>query len=531
MSGTVLTGRFAFSHADMDKAADDLLHVLQSDPDNGELRQEAFAAAVMAGQPQALDLARQLPSNSVAVLLLADGDVKAGDWRAAEARFAGLPQQGAMAVVRPLLVAWAQQGAGATDKALATLRPFVAGAGSRGVFALHAALINDQVGRNAEAARLYRLAMAHGGLNFESGAIEASWQARNGQPAEARGILRAMVAANPGLSIAEAALLQSAASPKVANAADGVAEAYLALAGALQQQPAGSGLSLLLLRLALALRPDLTAARLLSADLEASNRQWDAAAAILAPVPSVDPLAALAQLRQASYAEHAGHPAAARRRLGELADQYPSRPEPLAALAALQVADDQFVDAAATYGRAIARLRQPGKLDWVLFYRQAMAYDRAHDWRHAEADLLHALELSPDQPYVLNYLGYAWTEQGRNLPRAQRMLERAVAQQPNDGSIVDSLGWTLLRQGNSTGAVRTLERAVELLPEDSAINGHLGDAYQAAGRRLEAETQWRRALILNPDPRDEKALQAKLDGPGPSKPGRAGSSAAARRVE
>ena len=192
--------------------------------------------------------------------------------------------------------------------------------------------------------------------------------------------------------------------------------------------------------------------------------------------------------------------------------------------AAAQSADEQFDAAAATYGRAIARLGQPGKLDWALFYEQGMAYDRAHDWPHAEADLLHALELSPDQPYVLNYLGYAWTEQGRNLPRAQQMLEHAVAQQPNDGSIVDSLGWTLLRQGNSAGAVRMLERAVELSPEDSAINGHLGDAYQAAGRRLEAETQWRRALILHPDPQDEKALQAKLDGAGPS-------DTAARRVE
>ncbi len=522
-SGAVLTGRFAFGHEEMGAAADDFLRALQSDPGNTELRQEAFAAAMMAGRPQALELAHQLPSNPAALLLLADADVKAGNWHGAEARFAGLPGQGAMAVLRPLLQAWAQQGAGATDKALATLRPFVEDTRSGGVFALHAALINDQADRKLEAARLYRLVMAQGEFSLESGTVVASWQARNGQPAEARSTLRAMVEANPDLSITEPALLQSAASPKVVDAADGMAEAYLAMAGTLQQQEA-SELSLLLLRLALALRPDLTAARLMSAELEANHRQWEAAAAILAPVAPADPLAALAELRQAHYAERAGHPAAAKRQLDELADRYPSRPEPLAALAAMQSADEQFDDAAATYGRAIARLQQPGKLDWLLFYEQGMAYDRAHDWPHAEADLLHALQLSPEQPYVLNYLGYAWTEQGRNLPRAQQMLEHAVAQQPNDGSIVDSLGWTLLRQGNYAGAVRMLERAVELSPEDSAINSHLGDAYQAAGRLPEAETQWRRALILHPDPQDEKALQAKLDS--------AGSSAtAARRVE
>ncbi len=523
-SGAILTGRFALGRADVDTAADDFLRALRSDPGSAELRQEAFAAAVMAGRPQALGLARQLPSNPAAALLLANMDVKSGDWRAAEARFAGLPGQGATAILRPLLQAWALRGAGATDKALATLRPFVEGAGHRSVFALHAALINDQADRKAEAARLYQLAMAEGPPDLESGTMEASWQARSGQAAEARATIQAMVDANPDLSIAEPALLQSVARARVANAMDGVAEAYLSMAGALQQQQDASGLCLLLLRLAQALRPDLTAARLLSADLEADSRQWGAAAAVLALVPSADPLAALVQLRQAGYAEHQGHTADAKRQLERMADQYPSRPEPLAALASLQSADGQFDGAAATYGHAIARLRQPGRQDWTLFYQQGLAYDRAHDWPRAEAGFLRALELSPDQPSVLNYLGYAWTEQNRNLARAQQMLERAVAQQPNDGSVVDSLGWALLRQGDQAGAVHMLERAVELSPEDSAINGHLGDAYLAAGRRPEAETQWRRALVLHPDPRDEKALQAKLDGAGPS-------ATAARRVE
>ena len=132
--------------------------------------------------------------------------------------------------------------------------------------------------------------------------------------------------------------------------------------------------------------------------------------------------------------------------------------------------------------------------------------------RSAEADFLHALQLSPDQPYVLNYLGYAWTEQGRNLPRARQMIERAVELRPNDGSIVDSLGWVLLQQGDTAGAVRFLERAVELDSEDATVNGHLGDAYMAAGRKREAQVQWRRALILNPEPQEVQALEAKLAG-------------------
>lgn len=120
------------------------------------------------------------------------------------------------------------------------------------------------------------------------------------------------------------------------------------------------------------------------------------------------------------------------------------------------------------------------------------------------------MKLSPDEPSVLNYLGYSWTEQGHELDRAQQMIKRAAEQRPNDGAIVDSLGWVELRKGDVAGAVASLERAVEMEPEDPTINGHLGDAYWAAGRKLEAEYQWRRALTLNPEPDDAAHFQSRL---------------------
>jgi tetratricopeptide (TPR) repeat protein len=322
------------------------------------------------------------------------------------------------------------------------------------------------------------------------------------------------VQASPELAIAEPALQLTASTQQVKNAADGIAEAYLALAAALQRQDA-TDFSLSLLRLALDLRPEFTPARLLAADIQFRQGQVSAATAMLSQVAASDALIAVVQLRLAQYAERDGHTAEAQQQLEQLASQYPQRPEPLALLAQMQRDQDHFRESADTYGRAIARLAKPGPADWSLFYEQGIVYDRAHDWPHAEADFLRALELSPDQPYVLNYLGYAWTEQGRNLQQARQMIERAVEERPNDGSIVDSLGWVLLRQGDTAGAVRFLERAVELQPEDSTVNGHLGDAYMAVGRRREAEVQWRRALILNPDPQDVAALQAKLAGVSP----------------
>ena len=120
------------------------------------------------------------------------------------------------------------------------------------------------------------------------------------------------------------------------------------------------------------------------------------------------------------------------------------------------------------------------------------------------------MRLKPDQPYVLNYLGYSWVDQGINLARAQKMIERAVELRPNDGYIVDSLGWVLFRLGDFPRAARQLERAVELRPQDPTINDHLGDAYWRVGRAVEARFQWRRALSLDPDPDQASAIQDKI---------------------
>ena len=517
-SADILAGSFAMQQTDADTAAQDFIAALKADPQNSELQQQAFAAAVMAGRPEAVTLAHELPSSPIAALVLGNADVKAGNWRAAEAEFAILPSQGATQVLQPLLRAWAEQGAGATDEALNTLRPFVEGTRYRGIFALHAAMINDQAGRAADAGRLYRLAMVeYGALNLRLGTIVASWQARSGQEGEAHATIRATVQASPDLAIAEPALQQAVAATSVATATDGVAEAYLALAASLRQQDAAD-FALLLLRMAIDLRPDFAAARLLAAEIQTSAGQVQAAAATLSAIPPSDPLIAVAQLRLAQYAEREGHTAEAEQQLEQMAEQYRQTPEPLALLAEMQRGEDHFAEAVETYARAIQRLRRPGPADWALFYEQGIAYDREHDWPHAEADMLQALDLAPDQPYVLNYLAYAWTEQGRNLPRARQMIERAVEERPNDGSIVDSLGWILLRQGDKAGAVHFLERAVELQPEDSTINSHLGDAYMAAGRPHEAQVQWRRALILHPDPQDIPVLQAKLAGAGDARP-------------
>jgi tetratricopeptide (TPR) repeat protein len=512
-----LTGRFALSQADAQTASTQFLTALAARPDDRELLQQAFISSMIAGRTEALQLARQLPDSQAAQLLLGQSDVLAGRWQAAEQRFRALPHQGVAQLLQPLLIAWAQQGDGHTEAAVATLRPFIEGQRFRGVYALHAALIADQGGRTAEAAKLYRQAESDfGGTNLRLAQILASAAARQGHPAEAQRILAAMAASAPDMSIAVKPLAAASMAPAVPRPQDGIAEAYLALAATVRAQDS-SDFAMLLLRLALDLRPEFTAARLLAAETLSTQRHLENALQMLTPVAADDPLISVVRLQRASLSDRLGHTEEAMHELQRLGRDFPDSPAPLLREGDILRSKNRFAEAAVVYDRAIERIKTPKSSDWLAYYDRGICYERSRQWPKAEADFKRALALSPDEPFVLNYLGYSWADMGRNLVQARDMIEKAVQRRPNDGAIVDSLGWVMLRQGFTADAVKTLERAVEMEPEDASINGHLGDAYWAAGRKLEATYQWRRALIFNPEPDDAAKLEAKLhDGGQPS---------------
>ncbi len=508
--GAYLGGRFAAAEGDAGRASDLFLAGLKRDPGNPDIQLQAFLATLMAGRPEAVTLARQMQNNLMAQLLLGNADAKEGRWSSAENRFAALLRQGPVPLLQPLLVAWSQQGGGRTDAALATLKPFVEGQRFRGGYALHAAMIADIAGRDPEAGRLYRIAQTDsGGLNLQLARILASWEVRQNRTPVAQQIFAALQDNSGDIAISVPALYQSAGKRPVRDAKDGMAEAYLALAGALRGQDSNE-MALLMLRLALDLQPDLAVARLLSADILDGAKHPEAALAALKPIASDDPLIAVARLRQAALSQKIGNTDATLKLLDSAAEANPDRPEPLAMRGDILREQRRFAEAVGAYDAAISKVPHPIRANWPLFYERGIALERSQNWPRAEADFTRALELSPDEPYVLNYLGYSWTEQNKNLPRARQMIERAVEQRPNDGAVIDSLGWVVLRQGDVAGAVKLLQRAAELQPVDATVNLHLGDAYWAAGRKLEAQFQWRRSLNLSPEPDDVPRLEAKL---------------------
>src|SRR6201996_1053799 len=320
--GNYLAGRYALSEGDSQTAATDLLKAESQNPGDPEVTLQAFIASLNAGRPEAVKLARQLPDSQVAQLVLADVDMRAGRWQAAEARFHGLPRQGMTQLLQPLLVAWAQQGDGRTDTALSTLRPYVDNPRFRSLFALQAAMIADLGNRPDVAAGLYRTVQSTmTEPNLRLAQIMASWQARSGQPTEAQKTLATLPVGAPDLSIAMPALMASVTKRPVPRAIDGVAEAYFTFAALLRAQDADD-FSMIMLRLALDLRPDFTAARLLAADILGNQHHQQAALRMLNEVPASDPIYPVVQLRRAVLVDRLGRPDEAMRDLERMARDY-----------------------------------------------------------------------------------------------------------------------------------------------------------------------------------------------------------------
>ena len=293
------------------------------------------------------------------------------------------------------------------------------------------------------------------------------------------------------------------------NVDQGAAEVLYGLGAAGDRQ--GDDLAgLIYLRLSLYLYPDNSLALLTLGDLYERINQNEQALDIFQDVPQSDPQRETADIEISQALENLGRSDQALRYLRNVVDDHPYDEQALSALGNLQRAHDHYDEAIVTYTRALAASKKPETANWPLYYFRGIAYERSKQWPKAEADFKHALQLFPDQPLVLNYLGYSWVDKGMHLDQAFPMLRRAVELRPTDGYIVDSLGWAEYKLGHYKEAVTDLEKAIDLKPADPVINDHLGDAYWRVGRKLDAHFQWNHARDMGADPTDMPRILQKI---------------------
>jgi Flp pilus assembly protein TadD len=269
-------------------------------------------------------------------------------------------------------------------------------------------------------------------------------------------------------------------------------------------------LGLIYLQLALYLAPGHPMALISLADLYENVKKPEYAIKTYERVAMGSPMYRYAQIQRALGLDTLDRTDEAKTALEKLIAEAPSELEAVTALGNIMRGRKQFADCADVYSKGIDPAAKSERANWVLFYFRGICHERSKQWPKAEADFQKALELFPNQPLVLNYLGYSWVDQGVHLDEGMAMIRRAVDQRSDDGYIVDSLGWAYYRIGNYEEAVKHLDRAVELKPEDPTINDHLGDAYWKLGRELEARFQWSHARDLKPEEDELAKIEEKL---------------------
>ena len=517
-SGSYLAARHAGRQRDAAIEAAYYRAALKRDPKNGELLDRAFLSLVVGGDiDEAVKLAERVAQSDktdrVSRLVIGVNEIKRKQYPAARKDLAQSIRGPITDLTATLLSSWATAGAGDAKGAVAAIDK-LAGPDWYAIFKdLHAGMIYDFANNQAEAGK--RLERAYKLDSSALRVVEAygSWLSRNRPSDEALAVFEAFDKVLPRHPLVTEAMTKLKAGEKlpqlVSSAQAGAGEALYGLGASLGRR-GGEDLGLVYLQLALHLAPNHPLALLSLADLYESIKKPDLAINVYERIPASSPLFRNAAIQMASNLDALDRSSEAEKHLDTLIKQHPADVEAIVALGNILRGHKKFAECGDVYSKAVATIPKPEKANWVIFYFRGICYERSKQWPKAEADLKKALELFPDQPHVLNYLGYSWVDQGINLDDGMAMIKKSVQQRPDDGYIVDSLGWAYYRTGNYEEAAKQLERAIELKPEDPTINDHLGDAYWRIGRTLEANFQWAHARDLKPDPDDLPKIEEKL---------------------
>jgi len=517
-AGSYLAARHAGAERDSATAAAYYLNVLKLDPHNPDLLSRSFLSVLTDGDVEAAaKLAERVlevdHNDRIARLVIGVRELKLKQYGPARQSFVQSVRGPVTDLAGAMLTAWALSGSGDTRPAIDTLDK-LNGPDWYAIFKdLHAGLILDLANNKKDAGKRFAATYKNDPTALRTVEAYGRFLSRNGSKDDALKVYQDFAKALPDHPIVNEEIKQISEGQKLPPLVDspqaGAAEALYGLGASIGRR-GGEDLALIYLQLALYLEPSHGMALLSLGDLYEELKKPDLAIKAYERVPPNSPLARNAEIQLAVDLDSLDRTDEAKAKLQHVIAEHPKDTEAIIELGNILRGRKQFADCADVYSKAIDTIAQPDKSNWVMFYFRGICYERSHQWPSAEADMKKALELYPEQPLVLNYLGYSWVDQGVHLDDGMSMIRRSVEQRPDDGYIVDSLGWAYFRTGNYDEAVKNLERAVELKPEDPTINDHLGDAYWRVGRVLEAHFQWQQAKDLKPEPEDLPKIEDKL---------------------
>ena len=534
-SGAYLAGRAAEFDNDLESAVAYYERALAFDPDNSELQQSLLLALVSQGKlEEALPYAEKLKSvpeiERFSRLALAVDAFNEGDFSAAERWLQLVVESDLDRLITGAMIGWAKLGQGDVDGALAHIEGLEGPAWYSLFKDYQRALMLSQAGRDAQAEQAFEdlfselspRAVAPETFGRIAEAYAAHLSSR-GRADEALAVLDQ--ADEQGGGIVTIAILREqmeagkTLEPMVTTPSEGASEILLNVATELASG-GGDSFVRLYLHYGLALRPESDALLVQLARVAERQQESERAIAFYRRIDAGSSWARFADFQIGLNLADLDRNEEGVTHLKSVLEEDPSDLRAYVALGGVYAAQKDYRSAADLYDRAVAQIEEPEREHWNIFYQRGIAYERLKEWEKAEPNFKTALELYPDQPQVLNYLGYSWVDMNMNLDEAMGLIQRAVELRPSDGYIVDSLGWAHYRLGEYEEAVEHLERAVSLRPDDAILNDHLGDVYWRVGRKLEARYQWSHALVLDPEPDLAAEVEKKLAEGLPPEPGK-----------
>lgn len=515
-AGAYLAGRHAAAESDFAAAARHFTKSLIADPANAYILDNAMTSFIALGQferavPVAQNVVDLSYESPIANLALSVAAAKAGDW--AEI-FEGLERgQSVSPLVDGLMQAWAHLGEGDITRALDSFDHVIESEGMAVYGRTHKAYALATVGDFETAAAMFESAAGAHRYSRKSAVAHAQILSQLGRNEDAIAIIDAIFGRqmDPAVALLRTDLEagEAIAYDAVSGPTEGLADLYHVIAGLVRDE-APAGFTLMYTRAANYLDPSNTPALLMSADLLEELGQYDLVNTALGAVSRDDPSFHAAELARAEALRSAGRDDAAIEVLEALTRSHPDLPQIWATKGDALRQTERFDQANDAYTRALALYDDQDATKWFVHYTRGITNHALDIWPAAEADFRAALDLRPDQPQVLNYLGYSLVERGEKLDEALDMIETAAAARPDSGAIVDSLGWVLFQLGRYEEAVVHMEHAASLIPVDPVINDHLGDVYWAVGRETEARFQWQRALSFDPEEDEVIRIRDKL---------------------
>ncbi len=525
LSGAFLAARIAEVDDDLNGAIAYYKRALSFDPTNQQLQQSLMLGLISQGRfDEALpyaDKLKEVPDvERFSRLALAVDSFKKKDYSKAEYWLKLSLESDLDRLITGLMTAWAKIGGGSAKDALDHLDKLDGPEWYKIFVAYHRALIAEGAGMNAEADKAYKATVDD--ITAGSAAPEtwlraaeayAGFLAREGKKDEALKVLDK----SDEFSVGRPAVAELRAEigkgmpipPLVQGPTEGATEIFLNLGTALNRG-GGEAFVRLYLQYALALEPKSDIVLMQLASVAEQQERPEEAIALYGKISKGSSMKRVAELQRGlNLADLKRHDEAITQ-LKALLEAAPDDMRGYLALGGVYASKEDYRSAADLYDKAVARLPNPTAENWNIFYQRGIANERLKQWPKAEPNFRKALELFPDQPQVMNYLGYSWVDMNINLDEGLKMIQKAVDLRPSDGYIVDSLGWAYYRLGKYEDAVRELERAVSLKPDDPVLNDHLGDAYWRAGRQLEATFQWAHARDMKPEPDVLASVQKKL---------------------